>query len=49
MEIIVLLIYSEASCLFIAFKVPPLQRWEAPRRDFLFMCIPQAVQNDLIA
>lgn len=49
MEIIVLLIYSEASCLFIAFKVPPLQRWEASRCDYLFMCIPYAVQNDVIA
>lgn len=48
-EIIVLQIYSEASCLFIAFKVPPLQRWEAPQCDCLFMCIPHAMQNDVIA
>lgn len=46
---IVLLIYSEASRLFIAFKVLPLGRCEALQFDYLFICITYAVQNDVIA
>lgn len=46
---IVLLIYSEASCLFIAFKVLLLGRREAPQFDYLFTCITYEVQNDVIA